>query len=311
MPTLTINALRLLVEASGDGPTVILVHGSWSDHHSWDALVPELGGSRRAIRYDRRGHSDSECPPGQGRIEDDVADLGGVVEAVAGGPSHVVGNSLGAEIALRLAIRRPELVRSLALHEPGFWSLAADDPAVIAILAAIRPAVALLGDGAWEAGARAFADRLFGAGAWDHGMPEPFKRVMVANAATFLDEERAADNGTVDASRLAEVAMPVLLSSGDESDPAFHAVVDRLSAALPHAQRATMRGAGHIPHRTHPADYAALLTPFWAAADQALPALESTSSCARRISTPPGAAPLVSPRPSATRRPIVSSTRVQ
>ncbi|HET8757989.1 MAG TPA: alpha/beta hydrolase [Solirubrobacteraceae bacterium] len=252
----TVNGLRLDVECSGDGEPVVLVHGSWSDLRAWDALA--FPDTLRVIRYSRRGHSASECPPGQGTIADDVADLAALVQTV--GPAHLVGNSLGAEIALRLAVDRPELVRSLALHEPGFWSLAPDDPAVIAMRARLAPAVERLAAGGREAGTRAFADALFGPGAWDGAMPDALKRVMLANAMTFVDEERAPDYGALDTARLPVV--PTLLTLGEETDAAFVVVTERLAALLPHAERVTIAGAGHIPHRTHPDVYAELVTRF-------------------------------------------------
>jgi pimeloyl-ACP methyl ester carboxylesterase len=254
--------LELDIAESGQGEPVVLVHGSWGDLHSWDALVAELPGYR-LIRYSRRGHSGSECPPGQGLIEEDVGDLAVIAETL--GPVHLVGNSLGAEIALRLAIARPELVRSVALHEPGFWSLAPDDPAVREILEGLRPAIELLEAGAVEAGTREFAEWVFGPGAWEEAVPDALKRVMLANAPTFLDEERAPDNGMVDARLLPEVTVPILLSTGEESHPAFLVVTNRLAAALPHPERATIAGAGHVPHRSHPREYAALLLSFWPA----------------------------------------------
>ena len=264
MPTHTINDLKIHFEASGEGEPVVLVHGSWGDHHSWDQLVPELPDGFRAVRYDRRGHSASERPPGQGSVVEDVADLAALIDTVVAVPAHVVGNSLGAQIALLLAIDRPDLVRSLALHEPGFWSLAPHDTAVLSIQARMAPAIPLLEAGAWLDGARLFADQLFGPGAWDSALPERLKRVMVANAPTYLDEERNPDTYSLDPAPLADVTVPILLTTGDETDAAFVAVTQRLAAAMPHAEWVTLAGAGHIPHRTHPAEYAALLTSFWA-----------------------------------------------
>jgi pimeloyl-ACP methyl ester carboxylesterase len=245
-----INGLCLQLESSGDGEPVVLVHGSWSDLHSWDALV--LPDTLRVIRYSRRGHSGSECPPGQGMIADDVADLAALAELA--GPAHLVGNSLGAEIALRVAVDRPELVRSLVLHEPGFWSLVPDDPAVLAMQAQIQPAVDRLAAGDLEGGTQRFADAVVGA------LPEALRQVMLANAATFVDEERAPDNGTLDTTRLPVV--PTLLTLGEVTDPAFAVVTERLAALLPHAERVTIAGAGHIPHRTHPDLYAEIVTRF-------------------------------------------------
>ena len=255
--------LKLDVEDSGQGEPVVFVHGSWGDLNSWGALVAELPGYR-LIRYSRRGHSGSECPPGQGLIEDDVSDLAAIVETV--GAAHLVGNSLGAEIALRLAIARPELVRSLALHEPGFWSLAPDDPAVREIQNGLEPATELLEAGAVEEGAREFAAWVFGPGAWEEAVPDELKRVMLANALTFLDEERALDNGLVDATRLHDVIVPILLTTGEDSHPAFGVITQRLAAGLPYTEQKTIADAGHVPHRSHPQEYAALLLSFWPAA---------------------------------------------
>ena len=256
MSTITVNGLRLRIESSGAGEPVVFVHGSWSDLHSWDALV--LPDTLRLIRYSRRGHSGSECPPGQGTIAEDVDDLAALIETV--GTAHVVGNSLGAEIALRVAVERPELVRSLALHEPAFWTLAPDDPAVLALQARLAPAVERLEAGDVEAGTRRFADAILGPGAWDAGMPEALKRVMLVNAATFVDEERAPDNGTLDTTRLPTV--PTLLTLGEETDAALKVVTERLAELLPHADRVTIPGAGHVPHRTHPGVYADILARF-------------------------------------------------
>ena len=272
--------LKLDLEDSGQGEPVVFVHGSWGDLHSWDALVAELPGCR-LIRYSRRGHSGSECPPGQGLLEEDVGDLAAIVETV--GAAHLVGNSLGAEIALRLAIARPELVRSLALHEPGFWSLAPDDPAVREIQHGLEPVIELIEAGAVEEGTREFAAWVFGPGAWETAVPDELKRVMLANALTFLDEERAPDNGLVDATRLHEVTVPTLLSTGEDSHPAFHVITERLAAGLPHAEQQTMAGAGHVPHRSDPQEYAALLLGFWPASTRAVsaPAGASPSRNAR------------------------------
>jgi pimeloyl-ACP methyl ester carboxylesterase len=49
----------LFIESSGSGPPVVLVHGSWGDHHNWDAAVPLLARTFRMTTYDRRGHSAS------------------------------------------------------------------------------------------------------------------------------------------------------------------------------------------------------------------------------------------------------------
>src|SRR6266481_3947806 len=72
-----------------------------------------------AILYDQRGHGLSERPPSGYRIEDSVADLGTLLDALeVSGPVHLVGHSYGASVALRAALAEPARFASVVLIEP-------------------------------------------------------------------------------------------------------------------------------------------------------------------------------------------------
>src|SRR6266540_771168 len=116
MPIETINGVKIFIEEFGSGEPLVLVHGSWVDHNEWPFIVPSLAERFHVIVYDRRGHSQSERLPTQGSVREDVADLAAIIER-AGAPAHVLGNSMGASISLRLAAERPELIRTLIVHE--------------------------------------------------------------------------------------------------------------------------------------------------------------------------------------------------
>ncbi|HEY6212538.1 MAG TPA: alpha/beta fold hydrolase, partial [Vicinamibacterales bacterium] len=92
MPITTINGVRLYWEQQGDGAPLVLVHGSWGDHHNWDAVVPQLSRSFRVFTYDRRGHSQSERLAAQGHVDEDVADLAAFITAQRLAPVHLAGN---------------------------------------------------------------------------------------------------------------------------------------------------------------------------------------------------------------------------
>src|SRR5712675_530062 len=135
MTTARINGVRLFYEVSGNGEIpLVLVHGSWGSHHNWDMVVPKLAEAFRVLTYDRRGHSESERPTGQGSVREDVADLGALIEHLGLGPAWVAGNSFGASITLRLASERPDLLRGIAAHEPPLFSLLAKDPSLAPML---------------------------------------------------------------------------------------------------------------------------------------------------------------------------------
>ena len=127
--------------------------------------------------------------------------------------------------------------------------------------------VALLAAGDMEAGASDFFDTVASApGAWANFPPET-QRGFVENAPTFLDEARDPEAYMLDLGALAAFGGPVLLTYGDQSLPCYAPIVFRVAAALPQAETRVIAGAGHVPHRTNPDDYAAAAASFAAAAD--------------------------------------------
>jgi len=258
-----LNGVDLYVESRGEaGPRVVLVHGSWGDHHNWDAVVPLLARHSRVTTYDRRGHSQSERLATQGSIRDDVRDLAALIEGLGIAPAHVVCNSFGAVIVLNLIIERPDLFASAAIHEPPLVGLLDADPALSAVQQRIGAVMDTLIAGQTEAGARQFVETVaFGPGAWPHLSPE-LRETFVFNASTWLDEmkERAAFD--LDLGKLSSFGGPLLMTQGDQSPPFFRVILDMISDALPRAQHHIFRGAGHVPNLTHPDDFALVVGSF-------------------------------------------------
>jgi pimeloyl-ACP methyl ester carboxylesterase len=242
------------------------VHGSWVDHHDWDTVVPLFAATRRVLTYDRRGHSRSERPSGGDSVHDDLADLAALIERLDLAPAHVVGNSLGGSIALRLAMERPDLIRSLSAHEPPLLRLLADDPQAQAMLGMIDERFAeierLLAADEMEAGSRQFAEGVvFGEGAWEH-LPPPLRETIVFNAPTFLDELHDPDAFAIDLERLHGFSRPVLLTSGGQSPPFLPPIVQKLAGALPRSEQTVFPEAGHIPHVNQPESYVSTVAAF-------------------------------------------------
>ncbi|MEU3774866.1 alpha/beta hydrolase [Streptomyces sp. NPDC032472] len=269
MPRARVNGVELFYEAEGPagGEPLVLVHGSWSDHLGWRFVLPRLAQTYRVLAYDRRGHSRSERPPGQGSRREDEDDLAALIEMMGSGPVHVAANSFGASTALGLAARRPELLRSIMAHEPPLMAVVADEaelrPLMAPMQAAIGSVLAALSSGEPETAARQFVeDVAFGPGAWEQ-LPDPVRRTFTANAPTFADEQADPDWAALDLGRLGGFTGPVLLTTGTESPPWFPVIRDKVAGAFGgRAERHIFEGAGHVPHLTHPEAYVDRLTAF-------------------------------------------------
>ncbi len=267
MPTSTINGVKLFWELTGSaGEPLVLVHGSWIDHHNWDAVVPHLSRSFQVLTYDRRGHSQSERPATPESIHQDVADLAALIEELGLAPAHIVGHSLGGAIVLRLAGEKPELFRSLTVHEPPVFNLLTGDAQGKEMLEAIKARIAvvveLLEAGDLEGGAHQFVDTIaFAPGTWAQFPPE-MKRGVVFNAPTFLDEARDPETMSIDLAPLRYFPHAVLLTQGEEGPPFFPPIMEKLASVLPHAERKIYAGADHEPEYSHPEVYAATIAGF-------------------------------------------------
>jgi pimeloyl-ACP methyl ester carboxylesterase len=124
MPFLDLpTGIRMYCESHGEaGDPFLLLGGTGSDHTLWTAHLPALRQRFRVITPDPRGTGRSTRPPDpatctmRGMAEDAAA----LLDALALGPAHVAGLSLGSAVAMELGAARPDLVRSLHLH--GAWA---------------------------------------------------------------------------------------------------------------------------------------------------------------------------------------------
>jgi pimeloyl-ACP methyl ester carboxylesterase len=273
VPVEFVNGVELFYEVGGSGEPMVLVHPSWGDHHTWDPVVPALRQSFEVVVYDRRGHSQSERPAGQGSVLEDAEDLAELIEALELGPAHVVANSFGAIVALNAAIRRPEVFTTLVAHEPpllGMLSGAQFAPVREEVNRRVGRVVGLLDAGEDEAGAKAFVETVARRpGAWEEELSAELREVYVGNAPTFLDETRDADSRRLDLDRLRGFDRPALLTRGTASPRFLIAVVDAMAAALPRFYTEAIEGADHAPHQTATDQYVDLIGRFAQAAQSA------------------------------------------
>lgn len=267
MPTDKINDVTIYWELAGqEGEPLVLVHGSWGDHHNWNNVVSELSKNFRVLTYDRRGHSASERKNVQDYMSEDVSDLIDLVEYLDLAPAHIAANSGGASIALKAAISQAGLFKSLVVHEPPLFDLLKDSPEaapyIQTVNSRIKAVTALIENGEDEQAAKLFVETIaLGPGSWQQ-LPLQVQQTFIHNAPTFLDETRDPENLYIDTSQLSHFSKPTLLTQGTQSAPFFRMVSDQLAKAMPNAQRKTFEGAGHVPQLTHPREYIEMVKEF-------------------------------------------------
>lgn len=114
----------LFVDTWGAGTRVVLVHGSLATGvDEWQAQRPLADEGFELLVPDRRGYGKSPSAPG----EDFLRDADDIV-ALMGDGAHLVGHSYGGLGVLFAAARRPEATLSIALLEPGTFTLGQDHP---------------------------------------------------------------------------------------------------------------------------------------------------------------------------------------
>src|SRR5512140_3565185 len=115
MPYAGVNGQRLYYEVGGDADSIILLHGFLGNADLMEAPATGLGSGFRAVRIDRRLCGRSEGAAGPVSLADEVADLTALLDWFGIDSAHVVAHDEGAEVAIALALTRPERVRSMAL----------------------------------------------------------------------------------------------------------------------------------------------------------------------------------------------------
>lgn len=121
MPYLRARTGNIFYEDRGEGPPLVLMHANAHSHHDFDDVVPALSRRFRTIALDWPGFGQSDPPdPPSSASALMMADVArDVVEALKVDGVSLIGNSIGGYAAAKLAIDRPELVRSLVLVNSG------------------------------------------------------------------------------------------------------------------------------------------------------------------------------------------------
>ncbi len=248
-----------------EGDPVLLIHGSFADGSTFDRLVSLLAPSLRLIVPDRRGygHSDPVEPPIRSALAGDVADLTELLETLDDYPVHLLGHSYGGTVSFALAEARPDLVRSVTVHEPPYLPRDDPDPVVRSIVKAVRAEFhairATIEAGHPDDGVRAFYERFPVRDVPWEELTESSRSALFRAAPAWAREFSDEAAWSLPPGRLADVPGPVVVTAGSRSPPLLVEAARRAATALDHATFQELPGVGHSPQVDDPAFYAGWL----------------------------------------------------
>lgn len=250
------DGVRYAWTRDGAGAPLVLVHGFTGSAAAWDDVVPALARTLTVLRPDLLGHGGSDAPadPARHAIARQAADLAAYLADAGLAPVHLAGYSLGARVALRLALDAPGRVASLFLESP---SAGIADPAARTVRAAEDAARAdrLMTHGivdfvdAWEALPIFAAERDLPA--------EVRARIragrLACDPAGLAASLRGAGQGVSPAvhAELGRLRLPVTVLAGAR-DTVGAERAREVAAAVPGARLVVLPDAGHAPHRETP-----------------------------------------------------------
>ena len=240
-----LDSCDLYYEVMGEGVPILLIPPSGATASTWGAVTEGLARVGCVIAYDRRGYARSGGEPVR-RMSTHTADAAALLEHLRAAPAVVVGTSAGAAIAVDLAVRRPELVRSVIAHEFP-WRFTHHLPSSRQIAALAKIGLLVL------RGRRADAAEVLlrttytypdGMSAWD-AFPAEWRQIARENAAATLADFLNSIAAYPTANDLATIKVPVVCSYGSRSAKNIVALVQRLAAAIPTAKTHEIEGASH------------------------------------------------------------------
>lgn len=262
MRTLNINGTPHAVDVAGAGNALLLLHAGIADRRMWNDVWPMLTASHRVIRFDLRGYGETPLPADAFSWTADAASLLGELRVER---AHLLGVSMGAGVALDLALARPELVDRLILVAPGLpgwqWGDAMNEFDEAETAAVERGD---LDEASWV-NVRHWVDGVGRPGG--EADPSVRQRVFEMQRHAFeIDNPDAKLSWLVPerAERLGEVRSPTLLVVGELDQPDFLEIGRQMAEAIPDARLEVMRGVAHLPPMEDPEAFSRLVLDFLA-----------------------------------------------
>lgn len=233
----------------GSGPPLVLVHGVNDQAGSWFLVASKFADHYRVLLPDLPGHGESAPASGPLKMTTLLDGFQGWLETQVKPEDApvLVGNSMGAWIALLTALRRPELVSRVVVVNGGplrgetsdLDLFPRDREAARRLMAALR-----------DPGSLPTSNEM---------LDDLVRRAPSSQAARMVEEQKDLESYLLEDERLGEIQTPVDILWGESDRYLGRRYADRLAAGLPNVRLTLIERCGHVPQVECPASFARTL----------------------------------------------------
>ncbi len=279
--SITVGDVQLSYLRVGKGQPVVFVHGIPTDYRAWTSQLGPFSSKYDSIAYSRRLAKPNRNPEDyeKSTIENNSADLIGLIHNLGIAPVHLIGHSYGGFIAAYTATTRPEMLRTLTLIEPAistmilknrkslaqFFSLLLTSPATAVSAAkfqrsSLDPSLNAFKRGDYDAALRLNVDGIMNRKNALDSLPDQIREMMRDNEKTV--GELMAEPPAFWKGEAAKINVPTLLMHGSDSPKVLHTIVERLTKVIPKSHMVSVPGSAHFPHFEKPQEFNRIVLDF-------------------------------------------------
>jgi 3-oxoadipate enol-lactonase len=249
----TIHGARIHYERAGEGMPVIFLHAGVADSRMWEPQVAAFAKHFDVIRPDLRGFGQSELPAGRWSA---VRDLLALIDDLRLKPAHLVGCSIGGGLAIDFALEHGERASKLVLVGAGIGgtNFGQKYPELWTDIEAAEQAKDF--DALNQAEMRLWLDGPRRPAGY---VGQPLRDLFLdMNGKNMANDWESAPTDPLEppaVERLHEITAPTLVVVGDEDVPPVFDAVELLMEKIPHARKAVIHDAAHLPNLEHPHEF--------------------------------------------------------
>lgn len=236
-----------------NGAPIVFSNSLGTDYRLWDQILPLLPAGLRIIRYDKRGHGLSSCPPAPYSMGALITDAERLLDHLDVKNCLFVGLSIGGMIAQGLAVKRLDLIRAMVISNTA---------AKIGTVEMWDERIAAVHAGGIEALADPVMERWFSKSFREKPELTAWRNMLTRTPADGYIGCSAAISGTDFYTPTSGLSLPTLAIAGSEDGSTPPDLMRETAALIKGSKFHLIRSAGHLPCVEKPTEYAQVLSDF-------------------------------------------------